>query len=913
MAIRRGGSRSNSRQITIEILGDDRQARRAFEAAVKASEDFSTKTQRSLDQVNTKAQRFAQGFAKGFDTARFSLDTFARRLGENVRGDLDALVTWGQRAVLAVTGVATAVGAIAIKGGLDRALNIEDARAKLSALGHDAEGVEAAMTSALDAVKGTSFGLDAAAGAAAQAMAAGVEAGEDLTRVLRLTGDAAAFMGNDFERAGQIINKVLASDRLTMREVNQLHVANIGILQMLADQYGVSALEMREMVEDGKVNSEIFLQVLEDNIGGAALKLGETTRGTFSNMRAAMSRFGEALVTNILPVAKDFFVAVTEGFDRLTRRIKPFVEEFTQSDLFRTLRRNIERLPELFDRAVDAAIRFWEATDGLRTAIGNVVAGGAAIIGFVIDLNNRLGGLPAILAAVAIGLNALFAHPVIAGLGLVAWAVGEITREGREAEAAVGRLKSAIEEFETTGDDTRLFEEVGDQLADIVGDAQLLVDLLRELAITPEQAVGFVLGDPDDIEAVNQKLREYQTEAERAFQAGDISAHEFARRVGATGSVLSLTEEALTTVQARYKEGEDAVNAFLEAQRNLDREAADRALRQYFKDAEQQGDAWRDSAAAAEEYRNRIEALEGAIYDLAQTWGNELNREFQNWINIFEQAPELELTKILGEPIERDGEKVENVLASGLDAMIQNAETRIDQAERWLEGLQVLQEAGLTNLLEEFRARGVEGLADLEDVVADLDTGGARALELEEMLSEARELGTSVTGELGLAMAAEALTLYAQAEEIGEGVVEAIARGVRGANIEIDLSLVTSARIQAISRDRPILGRPGTSSADFIPRALGGRVDPGGTYLVGDGGRTEVLQLGPAHRGFIWPSIPAFAQSMAAATASSTTINLKVLVDARGATDPHAVGLASRRAIARELETFQRGMPQRRL
>src|SRR5690606_40982988 len=110
MAIRRGGSRSNSRQITIEILGDDRQARRAFEAAVKASEDFSQKTQRSLDQVNTKAQQFAQGFAKGFDTARSSLDTFARRLGENVRGDLDALATWGQRAALAVTGVATAVG-----------------------------------------------------------------------------------------------------------------------------------------------------------------------------------------------------------------------------------------------------------------------------------------------------------------------------------------------------------------------------------------------------------------------------------------------------------------------------------------------------------------------------------------------------------------------------------------------------------------------------------------------------------------------------------------------------------------------------------------------------------------------------------------------------------------------------------
>src|SRR5690606_31969937 len=279
---------------------------------------------------------------------------------------------------------------------------------------------------------------------AAQAMAAGVEAGEDLTRVLRLTGDAAAFMGNDFERAGQIINKVLASNRLTMREVNQLHIANIGILQMLADQYGVSALEMREMVEDRQLHSEIYLQALEDYLRAAAPKLGDTTRGTFSNMRAAMSRFGEALVTNLLPVAKDFFVAVTEGFDRLTRRIKPFVEEFTQSDLFRTLQRNFERIPELFDRAVDAAIRFWEATDGLRTAIGNVVAGFGALIQYIIRFHEATGGLILVLGGVAAALYALFTHPVIAGLGLVAWAIGEITREGREAEAAVGRLRSAI-------------------------------------------------------------------------------------------------------------------------------------------------------------------------------------------------------------------------------------------------------------------------------------------------------------------------------------------------------------------------------------------------------------------------------------------------------------------------------------
>src|SRR5690606_26750234 len=241
------------------------------------------------------------------------------------------------------------------------------------------------------------------------------------------------------------------------------------------------------------------------------------------------------------------------------------------------------------------------------------------------------------------------------------------------------------------------------------------------------------------------------------------------------------------------------------------------------------------------------------------TWGSELNKEFQNWINIFEQAPELEVSKILGEPIERDGEKVENVLASGLDALIQNAETRIDQAERWLEGLQVLQEAGLTNLLAEFRARGVEGLADLEEVVRDIDQGGERALKLDQMLEEARDVGAEITGEIGVAMAAEALSLYAQAEDIGEELVNRIAKGASGAEVDIDMTLVTSARIQEVGAARRDGRRAApTTSAGVIPRALGGRVDPGGTYLVGDGGRPEVLQLGPAHRGFVWPSVPAF-------------------------------------------------------
>src|SRR5690606_4967584 len=104
------------------------------------------------------------------------------------RGFLGGLAGVGG-AVVGAVGVGALVGAGAAIGstisrGLTRSLNLQDARAQLTGLGHDAESVEAVMASALDSVKGTAFGLDAAATTAAGAVAAGVEPGADLTRSL---------------------------------------------------------------------------------------------------------------------------------------------------------------------------------------------------------------------------------------------------------------------------------------------------------------------------------------------------------------------------------------------------------------------------------------------------------------------------------------------------------------------------------------------------------------------------------------------------------------------------------------------------------------------------------------------------------------------------------------------------------
>src|SRR5690554_2351394 len=185
------------------------------------------------------------------------------------------------------------------------------------------------MDNALASVKGTAFGLDEAATVAASTVAAGIKPGRELERVLSLVGDTASIAGSSMGEMGAIFNKVAASNRLSMAEVNQLSDRGIPILQMLADQMGVTAEEAREMISEGEVSFREFRQALEENIAGAALESGNTTRGAFANMMAAASRFGAAILEGVFPVAKQVFSGMIVLIDQATDAVRPWAEQFS--------------------------------------------------------------------------------------------------------------------------------------------------------------------------------------------------------------------------------------------------------------------------------------------------------------------------------------------------------------------------------------------------------------------------------------------------------------------------------------------------------------------------------------------------------------------------------------------------------
>ena len=255
-------------------------------------------------------------------------------------GDSSAVSEAGRRSGLGwVKGAAKVLGGAAIAGigatagvaltkGFTRAIQLQEAEAKLTGLGHSAENVAKISDNALGAVKGTAFGMGEAMTVAANAVAAGVKPGAELERNLRLVGDAATIAGTDMGEMGAIFNKVAASNKVQMDVINQLHDAGVPALSFLADQMGVTAEEASKMASAGKIDFATFQAAMEKGLGGAAQASGQTFMGAMKNMGAALGRLGAMFATPVVTGAPSVFAAITGAVDSLGTVLKPVAEQF---------------------------------------------------------------------------------------------------------------------------------------------------------------------------------------------------------------------------------------------------------------------------------------------------------------------------------------------------------------------------------------------------------------------------------------------------------------------------------------------------------------------------------------------------------------------------------------------------------
>lgn len=381
------------------------------------------------------------------------------------------------------------VGALTVQGGISRALNIEEAQAKLEGLGHTGEDLTAIMDNAKAAVTGTSYGLGEAASAAGVLAAAGIQAGDglqDMQGVLSTIASVATVSGREFGDVASIFGKVAANGKLTTEVMQQLQDSGIPVLTMLSESLGKSTEETQKLVTAGKIDFATFNQVMSDNMGSAAEVAGKTFTSAMKNAKAALSKIGEAAATPVFGALRDVFLALNPVLNDVAKSL---------SGMGDVISGKLEGPTKAVTDALGGLHEKLSGGDGLSLDLKNIspaaVGAAAALAAF------SSGGIASLLSSVPVlgevlgGLGGVFR--VLGGpIGIVAAAlVGLLGASGRlvpvigSLEVKFDRsLRPALENLMPKLDDLgKSFEDMApfvQKLGNIVG--ALLLDVLAALA-----------------------------------------------------------------------------------------------------------------------------------------------------------------------------------------------------------------------------------------------------------------------------------------------------------------------------------------------------------------------------------------------------------------------------------------------
>lgn len=270
-------------------------------------------------------KRIAPDVRKALGESEKAASRSGSTIGERLSSGIRRTLTGG---MMAAGGVAAAAFGKALHGGFSRLDAIEQATVKFEALGFTAQQQAGLIDDVTNAVRGTAFATSEAADAAAMALAAGIEPGEQLTGVLSTIADSASFANREFAEVAPIFTKAINKGKVMGDTLTQLEENAIPATQSLAQHLGKTAEEIQAMASKGEISFEDLQAAMDSAIGGQALKAGDTFTGSLANMMSALSRFGEAILQGPFSAAPGIFAAVGSAIDDVTVKTQAVMEYF---------------------------------------------------------------------------------------------------------------------------------------------------------------------------------------------------------------------------------------------------------------------------------------------------------------------------------------------------------------------------------------------------------------------------------------------------------------------------------------------------------------------------------------------------------------------------------------------------------
>lgn len=369
------------------VAAEQNKVAEAKRNATEASKEYAD----ALEKENSKSERFqAQS-----ELAAARVGGIANKwksAGAQISGIGSSLTSSITKPALGAVGV---VGGLATALGFKRLVGIDTAKAQLRGLGFEAaEAQEIIDGPVLDAVEGTAFGIAQAGQAAGGALAAGIKPGAELTRHLKMAGDAAAFSNADYNHMANILTEVEANGYASGGALQQMTDNGLYATSMLADHLGISQEEVKKLASESKITADVLQEALENKIGGAALQMGDTFQGAFANMQAAVGRIGAKIWEDAFPKMRDAFSELTTMMD---------------SPEFAAAASSIgDLISGAFTKIVDGikgAITWWsQLSPGMQKTIG-IAVGVAVAMGPVLVIVGQLAtGIGAVASVVEFGI-----------------------------------------------------------------------------------------------------------------------------------------------------------------------------------------------------------------------------------------------------------------------------------------------------------------------------------------------------------------------------------------------------------------------------------------------------------------------------------------------------------------------------
>lgn len=272
-------------------------------------------------------------------------------------------------------------------GGMARAKNIANAKFMIEGLKFDWDAVRQAADYA---VTDTAYGLDAAAKAASQLAASGVDFMETIEEVngtkltqmhksLRAISGVAAMTNSSYEEIAHIFTAVAGMGKLTAMQMNQLSLRGLNIASTIAEQTGKTEQEIREMVSKGMIDFQMFSEAMDNAYGEHAKEANKTFEGSLSNLKAALSRIGAIFTQPVIDKTNTFFVA-------LTGRIKEFQKALSDEKDVRITEKALKRITKQAND--EARAHKYAGTEYVRYVNDTIAANKKAILENKASLTN---------------------------------------------------------------------------------------------------------------------------------------------------------------------------------------------------------------------------------------------------------------------------------------------------------------------------------------------------------------------------------------------------------------------------------------------------------------------------------------------------------------------------------------------